>query len=303
MKPVQVSSVMSRRTLLHAGVLAPPLLSAVPAGAALSPPPYTISINIEIMFGRGQSAKPKSRADRIKFVAAHGLTAYGFWRASEEEQQAMLLAQKETGLKCSSVIGSGSVQENPLTKADSQEQYLAELLEGVKVAQKFGGADAITFVGEWQKDSPLEKQRETLVKGLRAAGAIAQDHGVYLVLEPLSRIGNPSLAINTAESAFSIVEEVAHPHVRVDFDIYHLQLGEGNITNNLKLGLEKGWIRIVQIGDVPGRKEPGSGEINYPHIFRTLREVGYSGYLDTEHGTTSTPEHAIEVVKKMSLEY
>ena len=58
----------------------------------------------------------------------------------------------------------------------------------------------------------------------------------------------------------------------------------------------------VQIGDVPGRKEPGTGETNYPHIFRILREIGYNGYLDTEHGTTSTPEHAIDVVKRLSAE-
>ena len=141
------------------------------------------------------------------------------------------------------------------------------------------------------------------MNGLRKAGDIAREHGVHLTLEPLNRVQSPQIAIITAADAFSVIEEVAHSHVKVDFDIYHLQLSEGNITNNLKLGLEKGWIRIVQIGDVPGRKEPGTGELNYPHIFRTLREVGYSGYLDSEHGTTSTPEHAIEVVKKLSMEY
>jgi hydroxypyruvate isomerase len=58
----------------------------------------------------------------------------------------------------------------------------------------------------------------------------------------------------------------------------------------------------VQIGDVPGRLEPGTGELNYPFILRELRKLGYSGYLDTEMGTSSTPEHAMEVIRQLSLD-
>jgi hydroxypyruvate isomerase len=96
------------------------------------------------------------------------------------------------------------------------------------------------------------------------------------------------------------VEEVNHPHVKLDFDMYHLQLSEGNIINNLRLGLRKKWIKFVEVGDVPGRKEPGTGETNYVNIFKTLREEGFDDFIGLEHGTSSTPQHAIEVVKKMS---
>ena len=105
-----------------------------------------------------------------------------------------------------------------------------------------------------------------------------------------------------AVQAFDIIESTAHPNVRVDFDIYHLQLSEGNIINNLGLGLDKEWIRLVQVGDVPGRLEPGTGELNYSNIYRVLREKKYAGIVDSEHGTSSTPEHAIAVVKKLAAE-
>jgi hydroxypyruvate isomerase len=82
--------------------------------------------------------------------------------------------------------------------------------------------------------------------------------------------------------------------------MYHLQLGEGNLINNLRFGLAKRWIHLVQIGDVPGRNEPGTGEVNYANMFRTLREAKYSGYVDMEHGTTTTPENAIEKVKQIA---
>ncbi len=299
MKSVNANESFLRRDLLRAAALSPLALAAPTASAALPPPPYTLSMNIELMFDR---AMPKS--ERIKVVAAQGIKAYSFWRASEEEQVAMLEAQKQTGIKCSCVVGSGQTgRTTGLTMPGAEQQYFDELTAGLKMAQRFGNADAIIFPGRTQPDVPAETQRKTLVNGLRKAGDIAQKHGVYLVLEPLNRVESPDIAIITARDAFSVIDEVAHTHVKVDFDMYHLQLSEGNITNNLKLGLEKGWIRLVQIGDVPGRKEPGTGEMNYPHIFRTLRALGYSGYLDSELGTTSTPEHAINVIKKLSMEY
>ncbi len=109
------------------------------------------------------------------------------------------------------------------------------------------------------------------------------------------------MALDTAAVAFPVIEEVAHPNVKICFDMYHLQLMEGNITTHLRRGLAKGWIGLVQIGEVPGRKEPGTGEIDYAYMFRVLRELNYQGYLDTEMGTTTTPEAAMELARTMSL--
>ena len=289
---------VSRRVVLGSSALLPLAISGGLAEAALPPAPYKLSINIELMFPRSMP-----RDKRIEAVAAQGFRAYSFWQTNEQERAAMLEAQKRLGMKCVSVVGSGPTgRQTGLTKPGAELQYLDELTAGIKVAEKFGGADAIIFVGQVQPDVPWETQRQGIVNGLRKAGDIAKEHGVCLTLEPLNRVESPRQAIIMAAEAFPIVAEVAHPNVKVCFDLYHLQLGEGNLTNNLKLGWEKGWIRIVQIGDVPGRKEPGTGETNYPHIFRILREIGYNGYLDTEHGTTSTPEHAIDVVKRLSAE-
>jgi hydroxypyruvate isomerase len=99
-----------------------------------------------------------------------------------------------------------------------------------------------------------------------------------------------------------VIEEVAHPHVKVCFDFYHLQLTEGNVITHLREGLSKGLIGLVQIGEVPGRLEPGTGEIDYAYVFRVLRELNYKGYLDTEMGTSTTPEAAMQLTRKMSLE-
>ena len=84
--------------------------------------------------------------------------------------------------------------------------------------------------------------------------------------------------------------------------MYHLQRTEGNLVVSLRNGLQDKLIKLVQVGDNPGRLEPGTGEINYPFIFKELRRLNWTGYVDTEHGTSSTAEHAMEVVRKMAEE-
>lgn len=296
---------ITRRAMLRSSALGSTVTTPLALGVAARiaradqpPPPYTVSINIENMFPRTMP-----RAKRLEIVAAQGMKAFSFWRATEEEQDAMLEVMHRTGLKCASISGTADAgRGDGLTRPGAEKAYLDEITQFVKVAKKMGGALPIIFPGARHPDVPLDVQRANLVKGLRLAGEIGKEFGIVLTLEPEDQYEAPKMAIHTTAEAFPIVEEVAHPNVKICFDIYHLQLSEGNITNNLKLGLQKDWIRLVQIGESPGRKEPGTGETDYAFIFRTLRAAGYTGYVDTEHGTTSTAEDAIDLVKKMALE-
>jgi hydroxypyruvate isomerase len=289
---------LSRRAVIAAGVSAPFVLDAHAAGEEPGAPPYTVSINIEIMFPRSMP-----RAERVQVVAAQGFKAYSFWNATEEELDALLKVQERTGIKCASISGTGRVGGSTgLTRPGQEQAYLDEVAARVKIAARLGGAQPIIFVGKMQPDVPWETQRSQIVSGLRKAGDIAKEYGVTLVMEPLStEPGQIRMALDTAAVAFPAIDEVAHANVKVCFDMYHLQLMEGNITAHLRQGLSKGWIGLVQIGEVPGRKEPGTGEIDYAYMFRVLREMKYRGYVDTEMGTTTTPEAAMELARAMSL--
>jgi hydroxypyruvate isomerase len=293
---------VSRRALITSGIASGaviPLAFATPAAAAPGPPPYTLSINIEVMFPRTMP-----RPERMKIVAAQGFNAYSFWNAAEDEQDAMLKVQEQSGLRCASITGPGnSGSTTGLTKPGMEKAYLDDIAARVKMASRFGGPQPIVFVGRTQPDVPWEQQRSQIVSGLKKAGDIAAERGITLVVEPLSSAsGQGRMALDTAAVAFPAIEETAHPHVRICFDMYHLQLMEGNITGNLRQGLAKGLIGLVQIGEVPGRKEPGTGEIDYAYMMRVLREVNYKGYLDTEMGTSTTPEAAMQLARRMSLE-
>jgi len=288
---------MNRRELLRVGAALPLALATSEAAAAASPPPYTLSINIEIMFPR---AMPRS--DRIRAVAANGFKAYSFWTAQPEERAAMVKAQRETGLTCVSLVGTGNAGGTTgFTRPGAEDALLAEFRERIEIAKAFGTPDLISFVGQLQNDVRWETQRAGIVDGLKRAGDLAAPANVSIVVEPLSvNPGQPRRALERAEDCFPVIEEVKHPHVKVCFDLYHLQRTEGNLVVNLRTGLEKKLIKVVQIGDNPGRLEPGTGEINYAFIFKELRRLGYSGYLDTEMGTSRTPEYAMDLVRRMA---
>jgi len=257
------------------------------------------------MFNTGRGNPPMARADRIRAVAANGFKAYSYWNASPEERKAMIQAQQQTGLKCVSLVGTGNAGGTTgFTKPGAQDALLAEIKERVEIAKEFGTQpDLISFVGIIQPDVPWETQRTQIVDGLKRAGDIAAAAGVTIALEPLSVNPNqPRRALDRCVEAFPVIKEVNHPNVKICFDLYHLQRTEGNLVVNLRSGLQDKLIKLVQVGDVPGRLEPGTGEINYPFIFKELRRLNWTGYVDTEHGTSSTAEHAMNVVRKMAEE-
>ena len=113
---------------------------------------------------------------------------------------------------------------------------------------------------------------------MKRAGDIAAAGGVTIAFEPLSVNPNqPRRALDRCIDAFPVIKEVNHPNVKICFDLYHLQRTEGNLVVNLRNGLQDKLIKLVQIGDNPGRLEPGTGEINYPFIFKELRRLNWTG--------------------------
>jgi hydroxypyruvate isomerase len=189
------------------------------------------------------------RAKRIEAVAAQGFKVYSFWNTTDQEQDEMLKVQERTGLKCASITGPGrSVSTTGLTKPGEEKVFLDDMTARAKMAVKFGGAMPIIFLGRMQPDVPWEKQRSQIVSGLKKTGDIAAEHGITFLVEPLSSGGaQPRMALDTAAEAFPVIQAVAHPNVKVCFDMYHLQLMEGNIASHLRQGLTKGLIGLFKL--------------------------------------------------------
>jgi hydroxypyruvate isomerase len=296
-----------RRYFLAGAAALPLALAAVEKGAARAAaaalsaqdapaPKYTLSVNLELMFPREMPV-----LERLQRVADEGAKAYSFWAFGGKDLDKMRAIQDRHKMTCASITGANKTGWNTgLTKTGYEKEFLADFSEAVAVAKKMGVPNLITFVGEIQKNIAPEVQHAQIVSGLKKAGDIAGAAGVFLTLEPLNAVESPQMSVNTTAYAYKIIAEVAHPHVKVDFDLYHRQLGEGNLINTLKTGLEKGYVTFVEVGDVPGRFEPGTGEVDYARIFRVLREAGYAGYIGMEHRAQIGYKEALARVRRLA---
>ncbi len=123
--------------------------------------------------------------------------------------------------------------------------------------------------------------RQTLVDNLRfAADALAKEH-MLLLLEALNPGDMPGFSLTHTRDAISIIEEADRPNILCQYDVYHMQVTEGNLTETIRRHIDR--IGHIQIADVPGRHEPGTGEINFPNLFRFIEEAGYAGFIGCEY--------------------
>lgn len=145
------------------------------------------------------------------------------------------------------------------------------------------------LVGIAPADTPFTKLRETLVENLRyAAGMLAKQH-IKLLIEPVNTRDIPGFFLHGTEQAAQIMAEVGSENLAIQYDIYHMQIMEGDLAPTIKKHLNR--IAHIQVADNPGRNEPGTGEINYPFLFQHLDNIGYRGWIGCEYKPkTSTAE-------------
>jgi hydroxypyruvate isomerase len=134
--------------------------------------------------------------------------------------------------------------------------------------------------GDFERALPIGIQTGNVIEALRRGADILEPHGLIMVLEPLS--DTPNLFLRNADQTHMICKGVKSSACKILYDIFHMQRNEGNLITTM----EKCWdeIAYIQIGDNPGRKEPGTGEINYRNVFKYIDSKGYKGVLGMEHG-------------------
>lgn len=160
-----------------------------------------------------------------------------------------------------------------------------EFQEGVGLAIEYAKALKCNYVdclvGKTPQGIPPEKVRQTLVSNLRFAAAALEKEGIRLLIEPLNNQDIPGFYLMHTRDALQLMQEVKHPNLWLQYDIYHMQIMEGNLLKTILNNLSR--IAHIQIVDNPGRHEPGTGEINFTNLFRSIDEMGYSGWIGCEY--------------------
>jgi hydroxypyruvate isomerase len=163
------------------------------------------------------------------------------------------------------------------------------------------GASAIHVMAGSVPPADRQRGRSTFRDNLRVAAAKAAQHALTLLLEPLNPRDNPGYFYSTVAEAVSLIEELALPGIKLQFDVYHVAVSEGDVLTKLQRYLPL--IGNVQIAAVPSRAEPDEGEIAYPAIFAAVDALGYGGWVGCEYRPRGDTDEGLKWTKVLGVPY
>lgn len=223
--------------------------------------------------------------DRFAAAAADGFKAVEYVGAYDQEPSALKALLDQHGLAQALFnlpAGNWSAGERGIA---CHPDRIAEFRQGIDKAIEYAKATGCGQVNCLAGIAPEGYDRSTLeltlIDNLRYAAPRFADAGIKLLLEPINTRDIPGFLINSTDDYERIAAAVKHENLYVQYDFYHMQVVQGDlIPTFLRL---QSRIAHVQIADNPGRHEPGTGEVNYPNIFRALDEAGYTGWVGAEY--------------------
>ncbi len=229
--------------------------------------------------------------DQLKFAADQGFRA---WEDNTmrtrpvADQERIAQAMEKLHIEMGTISALNKFGYELHFAGDDQatrSKVLDEIKLAIEVARRVRAGWMTLLLGALDPKLPLDYQTANTYDLLARACDLVEPHGITLVLEPLNRSTNhPGVFLHTCSQGYAICRAVRRKSCKVLFDIYHEQIDEGNLIPNI----DRAWDEIgyVQCADNPGRKEPGTGEINYRTIFRHLRDKGWQGIVGLEHGNS-----------------
>ena len=246
----------------------------------------TFNLNYAPHFGMFKNHAGEDLLDQLTFMheqGFRGLEDNGMMGRTPEMQEKIGNQLSKLGMEMGVfVLDKGGNSANSFTSGNPE--YTDIFVQGCKNAidvAKRVNAKWITVVpGNFDRKLPLDIQTSNVIETLRKGAEILEPHGLIMVLEPLS--DTPDLYLRYSTQTNMICKAVNSPSCKLLYDAYHLQRNEGDLINNIDHCWEE--IAYFQIGDNPGRKEPGTGEINYRNVFKHIYDRGFRGIMGMEHG-------------------
>ncbi|MGH9516729.1 MAG: TIM barrel protein [Terriglobales bacterium] len=299
---------MNRRTFARAagGILAGSMLPVRPVLAEKSAVPDaagTIPFGLSVMLWTIFRDLPFEQ--RLKKVAAAGYTnvelvgEYEKW--SQQDFDRANAKRKQLGITFDCTAGLNHSLCNPADR----DSLLAEFRQTIPIMRKLDCPAMIFLTGNSVPGMSVEAQQQSCVDGLKAAvklidGEKINGEPMRVLLENIDPEENPKYFLTSVARGFEIVKSVNHPQVQFLYDFFHEQIAEGNLIEKLEKNIQH--VGLVHIADVPGRHQPGTGEINYKNIFRKLAELKYNRIAAMEFLPTGDPVAELRAVRKFAME-
>jgi hydroxypyruvate isomerase len=284
---------MKRKTFIRRSILAGASLATLRpsksfAGPAAPPSaaPDPFHLNYATHDGMFKNSAGPNFVDQIKFAYDQGFRSIednGMAQRPSDQQQQIGDALAKLGMSMGVFVldkGGNGANSTATGKPENLEIFLKGCRQTVEVSKRCNGKLTTVVPGDFERHLPIGIQTANVIDALRRGAEILEPHGIVMVLEALS--DTPDLFLRTSDQAFEICRAVNNPSCKVLFDMYHIQRNQGNLIRNI----DWAWTEIAyfQIGNNPGRNEPGTGEMDYHNIFKHIYEKGYKGMLGMEHG-------------------
>ena len=286
---------MERRDFIKTtGLAAVGSLAATSAQAETKPVPTKFKLHYAPHFNMFKNSAGKDPIDQLKFAADHGFTAWednGLKRKPVELQEKIGKTMDQLGMKMGVFVAHGSIGRLTFAKKDKAVwgEILKEMKDSIEVAKRVNAKWMTVVPGnvdETGRDRlAMGYQTANVIELLRRCAEVFEPHGLVMVLEPLNWFANHGgVFLKGSPQAYAICKAVDSPSCKILFDIYHQQITEGNLIKNIDHCWEE--IAYFQAGDNPGRKEPGTGEINYRNVFGHIHSKEFKGVIGMEHGNS-----------------
>ena len=283
---------MDRRDFITAGAVAVAAALSISKKPALAqeqnaPENGKFKLRYAPSFGQFEKHAGKDLIDQIKFMADEGFSAMfdnGLMGKSSQQQEAIAKELDRHGMIMGPFVlyADFSAESMVTGKKEDRDMLIERTKQGVEVCKRANAKWALMVPGRYNQQTAWEYQTANVVDNLKACAEVCEELGMIIVIEPLNKRDHPGLFLTKIPQAYQVCKAVNHPNCKIVNDIYHQQITEGNLIPNIDMAWSE--IASFHVGDNPGRKEPGTGEINYKNIFKHIYNKGYKGVLCTEHG-------------------
>ena len=216
---------------------------------------------------------------RFERAAQAGFSSVEFWEHDKNNRNmnAVAALARKLNLNIVQFTGWGGPS---LADTSNHNDFIETMKRVTEIAYQLN-APMFTVVGhQTMKTIPQAESLANLSLALEKAAPILEDAKKMLILEPFNPVDHPGHFLNGSADALRICREIDSPFIKINWDLYHMQLTEGNIVDNLYAGIDQ--VGYIQVADIPGRHQPGSGELNYNFIFNAIDAIGYKGPIGLE---------------------
>ncbi|WP_238532941.1 hydroxypyruvate isomerase family protein [Halalkalicoccus jeotgali] len=236
----------------------------------------------------------------VRHAAEAGVDAIEFFEWDRDElDQLKDIAQTHQVDIAGILLKNGMPSEEPaMTDPDQVDAAIEDLRDTIAAAAKLDCESIIVTVGPEQEAYSREVQHRAIVDVLRSIADEAERKDVTLGVEPLNAsVDHPGYYLTSSREAYDIVEAVDSSSVSILFDVYHMQIAEGNVIDSISEYADR--IDHYHVADVPGRHEPGTGELNYENVVRAIADTGFDGYIGCEFWPTDDPDATLEAAVEL----